>query len=151
MSCSLFKVSLVAAVAIAASLTGRAEASPQFNPSALYGAADELSVVDNVHCRPGWRHHAPTRWRLQNGCRRAPGVVVVPGHTRYIVRDGVRVRVRDGGARTTIRSNDRTVIRNRTNINVQSGGDGGMRSDGGMRGGERRGGGEGKAGGSKQD
>src|SRR5262245_39040450 len=80
------------AVTLIASNVTRTQASPLANPSVLSGAIDELAVVDNVHCRPGWAHHTPTRWRRANGCLRdRGGVVVVPGRTRY--RDGVRVRV----------------------------------------------------------
>jgi hypothetical protein len=141
------------AVTFVASVASRTEASPLANPSALSGAIDELAVVDNVHCRPGWAHHSPTRWRRANGClRESGGVVVVPGRTRYIYRDGVRVRVGGDGAR-----GDRTTIRSRTDVNVREGGgrrEGGVnvregggtegrggQRDGGQRGGQRDGGG----------
>ena len=124
-----FALSALAAVAITASVAGRTEASPLGNPTALSGAVDELAVIDNVHCRSGWRHHEPNRWRRADGCRRydrSGAVIVVPGRTRYVVRDGVRVRVRDGDrTRATIRSGDRTrsgegtTVRSRTDVNVR--------------------------------
>ena len=123
---TLLALSALAAVAITASAASRTDASPLVNAAGLAGAVDDLAIVDNVHCRPGWRHHNPNRWRRADGCVRndRSGVIVVPGRTRYVVRDGVRVRVRDGGtARTTVRSGgDRTTIRSRTNINVREGG-----------------------------
>lgn len=132
-----FALSALAAVAITASVAGRTEASPLGNPTALSGAVDELAMVDNVHCRPGWRHHNPNRWRRGDGCRRYGGVIVVPGSTRYVIRDGVRVRVRDGDrTRTTIRSGDRTrsgegtTVRSRTDVNVRGTTGGGTRQEG---------------------
>ncbi len=115
---TLLAVSALAAVAITASGTTRTEASPLVNPAGLSGAVDELAIVDNVHCRPGWRHHNPNRWRRADGCaRRGADIYVVPGRTHYVVRDGVRVRV---GARTTVR--EQTTIRSRTNVNIREGG-----------------------------
>ena len=142
---TLLALSALAAVAITASAASRTDASPLVNAAGLSGAVDDLAIVDNVHCRSGWRHHEPNRWRRADGCARnyRSGVIVVPGRTRYVVRDGVRVRVRDGGtARTTVRSGgDSTTIRSRTNINVREGG----KRDGGtgvnVRGGTRDGGG----------
>jgi hypothetical protein len=117
---TLLALSALAAVAITASSTTRTEASPLVNPAGLSGAVDELGLVDNVHCRPGWRHHNPNRWRRADGCARGgASVYVVPGRTRYVIRDGVRVRVGTGGGRT---STERTTIRSRTNINVREGG-----------------------------
>jgi hypothetical protein len=122
---TLLALSALAAVAITASAASRSEAAPLGNPGGLSGAVDELAIVDNVHCRPGWRHHNPNRWRRADGCaRRGADVYVVPGRTRYVIRDGVRVRVGSGGDRvrdrTTVRS--RTDVRSRTNINVREGG-----------------------------
>ena len=98
-------------------LTGRADAGLLGNPAGLIDAADDLSLIENVHCRPGRWHHNPNRWRRGDGCRRGGAVIVVPGSSRYVIRDGVRVRVgtgggvrsratigTDSGARTTIRS-----------------------------------------------
>ena len=123
---TLLALSALAAVAITTSVASRTEASPLVNPAGLSGAVDELALVDNVHCRPGWRHHNPNRWRRADGCRRfyRSGVIVVPGRTRYVIRDGVRVRVRDSDdrSRTTIRSGESTTIRSRTNVNVREGG-----------------------------
>jgi hypothetical protein len=118
---TLLALSAVAAVAITASATNRTQAAPLGNPAGLSGAVDELAIVDNVHCRPGWRHHNPNRWRRADGCaRRGADVYVVPGRTRYVIRDGVRVRVGVGERdRTTVRS--RTDIRSRTNVNVREG------------------------------
>jgi len=132
---TLLAISALAAMAITTSGTSRTEASPLVNPAGLSGAVDELALVDNVHCRPGWRHHNPNRWRRADGCgRRGADVYVVPGRTRYVIRDGVRVRVHDRGvrSRTTVRSGDQTTIRSRTNVrtnvNVR---EGGGRGDGG--------------------
>ena len=123
---ALLALSALAAVAITTSGATRSEASPLVNPAGLSGAVDELAIVDNVHCRPGWRHHYSTNWRRADGCARhyrSGGVYVVPGRTRYVIRDGVRVRVGDSGvrSRTTIRSDDRTTVRSRTNVNVREG------------------------------
>jgi hypothetical protein len=142
---TLLALSALAAVAITASAASRTDASPLVNPAGLSGAVDDLAIVDNVHCRPGWRHHNPNNWRRADGCVRSgrSGVIVVPGRTRYVVRDGVRVRVRgDDGARTTVRSGgDRTTIRSRTNINVREGARREGRGDVNVRGGTRDGGG----------
>ena len=157
----LLVLAALAAVTITASVADRAEASPPINPSALSGVVDDLGIFDNVHCRPGRPHHEPNRWRRANGCARNAGaVVVVPGRTRYIYRDGVRVRVGSGGgARTTVRSTERTTVRTRTNTNVRqgSGGMGGgaaaTQRDGGNAGagaGTQGGGGVQKGGGSQK-
>jgi hypothetical protein len=160
-----FALSALAAVAITASVAGRTEASPLGNPTALSGAVDELAVIDNVHCRSGWRHHEPNRWRRADGCRRYGGVIVVPGSTRYVVRDGVRVRVRAGDrdhrSRTTIRSGEGTTVRSRTDVNVRgTTGTGtrqegtGTRQEGGARqggtGGQQKGGGAQKGSGGQE-
>lgn len=148
---TLLAVSALAAMAITASGTSRTEASPLVNPAGLSGAVDELALVDNVHCRFGWRHHYPNRWRRADGCaRRGADVYVVPGRTRYVIRDGVRVRVGDGGvrSRTTIRSGDQTTIRSRTNVNVR---EGGGRGDGGANVNVRQRGGGTVGGGAMQD
>ena len=120
---TLLALSALAAVAITASSASRSEASPLVNPTALSGAIDEIGVVDSVHCRPGWRHHNPRNWRRADGCARRGAVIVAPGSTRYVWRDGVRVRVGDRGARSAIRSGDHTTIRSRTDVNVRTGGD----------------------------
>ena len=99
-----------------ASAGNRAEASPLGNPGVLSGAVDELAVIDSVHCRPGWRHHEPRSWRRADGCARG-GAAVETGSTRYIWRDGVRVRVGEGS-----RSSTRTTTRSRTDVNVRGGG-----------------------------
>lgn len=152
---TLLAISALAAMAITTSGTSRTEASPLVNPAGLSGAVDELALVDNVHCRPGWRHHNPNRWRRADGCaRRGAGIYVVPGRTRYVIRDGVRVRVHDRGvrSRTTIRSGEQTTIRSRTNVrtnvNVR---DGGGRGDGGANVNVRQRGGTTAGGGAAQD
>ena len=149
---TLLAFSALVVVTFIASAATRSEASPLANPSALSGAIDELALVDSVHCRPGWAHHTPTRSRRANGCLRdSGGVVVVPGRTRYIDRDGGRVRVGGDGSR-----GERTTIRSRTNVNVREGSgrrEGGVnvrqgggtegrsgQRDGGQRGGQRDGG-----------
>src|SRR5262249_10766667 len=98
---TLLALSALAAVGIAAYGTTRTEASPLMNPTGLSGAVDEIALVDSVHCRPGWRHHNPNRWRRADGCARGGAdVTVVPGSSRFVVRDGVRVRVGDRGVRS---------------------------------------------------
>jgi hypothetical protein len=108
-------VSALTAV-VAAGAFGGVSAAPLGNPAVLAGAVEETGMIDSVHCRPGWRHHYPRDWRRADGCRRDGGVVFVPGRTRFIWRDGVRVRVggdrdRDFRSRTTIRSRDTTTTR----------------------------------------
>jgi hypothetical protein len=129
----LLAVSAFAAVAITASMVSRSEASSRVSPTALSSAIDELALVDSVHCRPGWRHHSPRPGRRADGCSRhyRSGAIVMPGRSRYVWRDGVRVRIGDRGARTAIRSGDRTTVRSRTDINVRTGGGGREISGGG--------------------
>jgi len=118
----MLAVSAFAAVLAAGALT-RSDAAPLGNPTALAGAVEDVAVVDTVHCRPGFRHHGPNRMRRADGCRRPGAVIVVPGRTRYIVRDGVRVRVGTGGdvrSRTTIRSRT-TTTKSRTDGDTKSG------------------------------
>jgi hypothetical protein len=108
----MLAVSALAAVVAGGALSG-VRAAPLGNPAALAGAAEETGIIESVHCRPGWRHHYPREWRRADGCRRGGDVVVVPGRTRFIYRDGVRVRVgrdrdRDFRSRTTIRSRETT-------------------------------------------
>src|SRR4029078_12443983 len=101
-------LSAFAAVLMATSAGNRTEAAPLGNAGAMSGAVDDVGVVDRVHCRPGWPHHAPTRWRRANGCPIVRGgVVVLPGG-RWVYRNGVRVRV--GG--------DRGMSRTRTDVRV---------------------------------
>ena len=39
-------------------------------PAGMSAAIEEMAMLDNVHCRPGRRHHIPT-WRFRaDGCRR---------------------------------------------------------------------------------
>lgn len=143
---TLLALTALTAVAVAATAASRTEASPLVNPAGLSGAVDELALVDNVHCRPGWRHHNPNRWRRADGCaRRGADVYVVPGRSRYVIRDGVRVRVGGDGVRS------RTTVRSRTDVNVrESGGRRGGGADVNVR---QRGGtsGAGGGGGSTQD
>ena len=65
-------LSLAAAAAIltAGSLANRAEAITLGAPAGLAPAIEETSSIEQVHCRPGWRHHYPTRWRRADGCSR---------------------------------------------------------------------------------
>jgi hypothetical protein len=141
-------LSAVAAAVLAVSVGTRTEAAPLGNPGALSGALEDVSVLDSVHCRPGRRHHRPTNWRRADGCARRgyrSDVIVVPGRTRYIWRDGVRVRV---GSGDRWRGGDR--VRTRSNVNVDvRGGDGrrdGARSGDGRRGGAAQTGGSGRQG-----
>src|SRR5262245_30522540 len=110
----ILAVTGLTAIASVGFLTDRAGAASFGSPAALIGAAEELALVEAVHCRPGRWHHVPNRWRKANGCpRRGAAVIVVPGRERYVVRDGVRVRVGTEGvrSRTTVRSGTSTTIR----------------------------------------
>jgi hypothetical protein len=105
-------------------LTGRADAGLLGNPAGLIDAADDLSLIENVHCRPGRWHHNPNRWRRGDGCRRGGAVIVVPGRSRYVIRDGVRVRVGTGGglrSRGTIGTDSRTTTTIRSGSSSDSG------------------------------
>jgi hypothetical protein len=119
---TVLTVTAFAATLMTGSMLSPATASPIGNAAALTGAAEDIAVVDSVHCRPGWRHHEPSRYRRSDGCGRRGGVVVLPGRQRYVIRDGVRVRIgsdrdRDFRSRTTIRTGEergtRTTIRSR--------------------------------------
>ena len=77
--------SFVAAIAIlaSASLTNRASALTTGGPSGVAAATDDLTMIDQVHCVPGYPHHVPTAVRRRDGCLRRrvvvpPAVVVVP-------------------------------------------------------------------------
>lgn len=134
---TLLALSTFAVAVIAASVGSRSEAAPIGNAGALTGALEEVAVVDSVHCRPGWRHHRPRDWRRADGCVRRgvrSDVYIVPGRTRYIYRDGVRVRV---GAGERVRGGDRVRSRTDVNVNVRSGEGrrGGDVREGGRRGG----------------
>lgn len=63
-------VALSAAAAFAVAGFVPANAAPFGSPSGLAAAQEDIATVDVVHCRPGWQHHYPTRWRRANGCRR---------------------------------------------------------------------------------
>lgn len=133
----LLALSTFAAAVLVVSAGSRTEAAPLGNPGALTGALEDVAVVDSVHCRPGWRHHRPNDWRRVDGCRRGysrSDVYIVPGRTRYIYRDGVRVRV---GAGERVRGGDRVRTRTDVNVNVRGGEGrrGGEVRDGGRRGG----------------
>jgi hypothetical protein len=128
---TLLTISAIAALGAAALIGGRSYAAPVGNASALSGAAEELSLVDNVHCRRGWRHHRPHGWRRADGCRRG-GVVIRGGSSRFVIRDGVRVRV-GVGSRSNVRSSTRTTIRSKTT--TRSGGEANIRSGGEVKGG----------------
>lgn len=67
-----FFLSLAAAASVLAVgfVGNRAEAFTIGTPAGLAAAAEDIAVVDKVHCRPGWQHHYPTQWRRANGCRR---------------------------------------------------------------------------------
>jgi hypothetical protein len=67
---------VIAAVAAAATLigagsaSGPAQAITATGPAGLTAAIEDMSGIEEVHCRPGWRHHHPNRWRRADGCRR---------------------------------------------------------------------------------
>jgi hypothetical protein len=67
---------VIAAVAAAATLMGAGSASGPAqaitiaSPAGLAGAIEDMSGIEEVHCRPGWAHHYPTRWRRADGCGR---------------------------------------------------------------------------------
>ena len=75
---------VVAALAIGGFLVAgslHANAVPLGNPNGISAALEDVALTETVHCRPGWRHHAPSRWRNASGCTRRAyrgGVVVVP-------------------------------------------------------------------------
>jgi len=63
-------------------ITGPAQSAPFGNVSGMAAALDELDTVETIHCRPGWPHHYPTRWRRANGCGRGGGAVfITPGYS----------------------------------------------------------------------
>jgi hypothetical protein len=131
---TMLSMTAFAATLMVGSMLSPANASPFGPAAALVGAAEDIAVVDNVHCRPGWRHHEPSRWRRADGCGRRGGVVVLPGRDRYVIRDGVRVRVGSGRDRD---------VRSRTTIRTETTGRGSVRSGEGresrtMRSGEGR-------------
>ena len=134
----ILAASAIAAFFAAQSVTQRADAALLGNPAALSGAMEDIALVDTVHCRR-WRHHRPTRWRNANSCPRGGAVIVAPGRTRYVIRDGVRVRVGVGsnvrsGSRTTIRTNTRTTVRSGSKANTRSGGDANVNVQSGKKG-----------------
>jgi hypothetical protein len=62
---------LIAAAAVCAaavSFAGRAEAGALAGAEGVRAAADEASIIEKVHCRPGRVHH---RGWPHDGCRRA--------------------------------------------------------------------------------
>ena len=74
---------LVSGLVLAAAMALSAPAGAvTVGTSSLIDALQDLSAVEQVHCRPGWPHHAPTQWRRRDGCARpgvgAPGIVVRP-------------------------------------------------------------------------
>lgn len=74
---------LVPGLAMAAAVALSAPAGAvTIGNSGLIAALQDLSVVEQVHCVPGWPHHTPTGWRRRDGCGRrgivAPPVVVAP-------------------------------------------------------------------------
>jgi hypothetical protein len=71
------------AIAMSASLTDRAGAMSVTSPSGIAAAIEDLIVIHQVHCVPGWPHHVPTAVTRRDGCLRRrvvvpPAVVVVP-------------------------------------------------------------------------
>lgn len=66
----LLSLAAAAAMLTAGSLANRAEAITLGAPAGLTPAIEDMAMVDQVHCRPGWQHHRPTRWRRANGCAR---------------------------------------------------------------------------------
>lgn len=63
-------IAAVAALLLTGSNYNRAEAVTLGTPAQLLDAVEDMATVEQVHCRPGWRHHNPTRWRHANGCLR---------------------------------------------------------------------------------
>jgi hypothetical protein len=114
----------LAAVLSICALTERADAAIFGNPAGLVGAAEELALTETIHCRPGRWHHRPNRYRRADGCAKRGAVIVVPGRERYVIRDGVRVRVGTGDSvrsRTTIRTRTDTSIRSRSGTQSDTG------------------------------
>jgi hypothetical protein len=77
----------LAAVAAALTLSAPAGAMPVGN-SGLAAALQDMSIAEQVHCRPGWEHHRPTEWRRRDGCQRRGGggaVIGIPGGPGLVV------------------------------------------------------------------
>jgi hypothetical protein len=121
----------LAAVFSAGALAQRADAAIFGNPAAVAEAANEMGLIENVHCRPGRWHHRSSQWRRADGCRKGSAVIVVPGRERYVIRDGVRVRIGSGDrvrSRTTIRSGRDTTVRRGTDTSIRTGTDSTVRT-----------------------
>jgi hypothetical protein len=74
----LLSVAALAAMLMSGSFVQRADAVTIGAPSGMQSAADDMALVDRVHCVPGWPHHYPNYWRRRDGCLRGGGVVI-PG------------------------------------------------------------------------
>jgi len=90
-------IAAVAALLVTGSFTQRAEAVMIGSPAGMLGAVEDLATIENVHCRPGRRHHYPTRWRRADGCARRGVIIVRPGFRHY--RYGSRGHYRYGSYR----------------------------------------------------
>ena len=78
-------LALAGAMAFGFLATG-ADAAGLGNANGLLAAAEDLSIVESVHCVPGFGHH---RYRPHNGCYR--GIVIAPR-----IHGGDRARPRGG-------------------------------------------------------
>jgi hypothetical protein len=126
----------LAAVLSICALTERADAAIFGNHAGLVGAAEELALTETIHCRPGRWHHSSNRYRRADGCAKRGAVIVVPGRDRYVIRDGVRVRVGTGDrvrSRTTIRTRTDTSIRSRSGSQSDTGTKAGPTTDTGTK------------------
>jgi hypothetical protein len=97
----LLSIAAAAAMLASGSFVQRAEAVTLGAPAGMQIAADDLAVVDRVHCIPGWPHHYPNYWRRRDGCGRGAGVIVVPGgygygHRHHWHRRHIHVHPRHG-------------------------------------------------------
>src|SRR5438552_5020683 len=63
------KIAAAAAFLAAGAVTNRPDAMPLADPAGIRAALEDISVTEQVHCRPGWWHH----WfRPHDGCFRGP-------------------------------------------------------------------------------
>ena len=65
-----FAVVSAAALLTAGALTDRATALTLGGSTGIPAAIGDLTMVEQIHCRPGRSHHEATRWRRSDGCER---------------------------------------------------------------------------------
>jgi hypothetical protein len=66
-------------------LTADSSAMTLGNAAGIRAAVEDVAVIDQVHCRPGWWHH---RFRPHNGCFGGRRVFIAPFvvHRPHFVR-----------------------------------------------------------------